>query len=151
MKPFAPLLLLTLACALLVGGCSNVTPAFTGLTASLAKLEQDANGTVTATVRFANPNLAAYNVGKGVHRVILDGTTVGTVTLARPFGIPPQANVEQTAELRLEGAGASAFAAALARGSAAFRLESTVTFQLYGDNREVIKSSSAGTVPVTSR
>ena len=150
MKKPALLLLLACVCAALVGGCSNLAPAFTGLTASLAKLEREAGGTVTATVRYANPNLAAYNVGKAVHRVTLDGAPAGTLTVARPFGIPPQANVEQKAELKLEGAGAAAVAAALARGSAYFRIESNLTFQLLGDNREVIKSSSGGTVPVTA-
>lgn len=151
MKKPAPLLLLACVCAALLAGCSNLAPAFTGLTASLVKLERDASGAVTATVRYANPNLAAYNVGRAVHRVTLDGATAGTVTIARPFGIPPQANVEQAAELKLDGAGTSAVAAALARGSASFRLESTLTFQLLGDNREVIKTSSGGTVPVSAK
>lgn len=149
-KPFALLLLASMVAALLAG-CSNITPAFAGLSATLAQLERDGSGRVQATVKFNNPNLAAYNVGKSVHRVYLDGTEVGTVNLDRPFGIPPQNAVAQDGELKLEGAGAAALQAAAARGSAAYRLETTTTFQLFGENKEVIKTSASGTVPVLAK
>ena len=54
MKKPALLLLLACVCAALLAGCSNLAPAFTGLTASLVKLERDASGAVTATVRYAS-------------------------------------------------------------------------------------------------
>lgn len=149
-KHFALLLLASMVAALFTG-CTNITPAFAGLNASLAQLERDGSGRVVATVKFNNPNLAAYNVGKSVHRVYLDGTEVGAVTLDRPFGIPPQNAVTQTGELKLEGAGGAALSAAAARGSAAYRLDTTTTFQLFGENKEVIKTSVSGTVPVVSK
>lgn len=148
-KPAALLAFATLA-ALILSACTNITPAFAGLNVVLSRLERDGAGPVTATLRFVNPNLAAYNVGKSVHRVALDGANIGTIAIERPFGIPPQTAIEQTAELRL-GGGDGAFAAALARGSAAYRLESTLTFQLLGDSREVIRSASSGTVPVAAK
>lgn len=140
-----PLLLLALI-ASLVAGCGNLTPAFTGLGATLAQVERDRSGRVQATVHFGNPNLAAYNVGRTVHRVYFDGTEVGRIELVRPFGIPPQQVVVQTGELIVTDQ--AAFDRAAARRSTGYRLDTTMTFQLTGDAREVIKSSASGTVAV---
>ena len=144
-KPVALSLLLALAASLLAG-CGNLTPAFAGLNATLTQIERDSAGRVQATIRFGNPNLAAYNVGKTVHRVYFEGSEVGRIELDRPFGIPPQRVILQTGELKVENQ--AALDQATASGSANYRLDTTMTFQLMGDNREVIKSSASGTVPV---
>ncbi|HYC70484.1 MAG TPA: hypothetical protein VEB66_04705 [Opitutaceae bacterium] len=149
-RPLA-LLLLAASAALLLSGCTNITPAFAGLNTTLGRIERDASGKVTATMRFVNPNLAAYNVSKTAHRVTLDGVSIGTVNIERPFGIPPQTTIEQVAELAVDGPGASALDAALARGSASYRVDSTLTFQLFGENKEIIKSSASGTAPMGPR
>lgn len=149
-RPLARLFLPVLS-ALLLAGCNSITPAFAGLNTTIGRIERDASGAVTATMRFVNPNLAAYNVAKSTHRVTLDGGYVGTVNVERPFGIPPQTTIEQVAPLNLKGQGAEAIAAAAEKGSASYRVESTVTFQLFGENKEVIKSSASGTVPVARK
>lgn len=145
-RPLVLFLFAALA-AVLLSGCNSVTPAFAGLGTTVSRLERDGSGKVTATLKFVNPNLAAYNVSKSTHRVALDGTHVGTVNVERPFGIPPQTTVEQVAELKVEG-GTTALDAAAAKGSASYRADTVITFQLFGENKEVIKSSASGTVTV---
>lgn len=147
MKRSLALFVLAALAAVLLSGCNSVTPAFAGLGTQVARLERDSSGKVTATLKFVNPNLAAYNVSKSTHRVALDGTHVGTVNVEKPFGIPPQSTIEQVAELKVEG-GESALAAAVERGTASYRADTVVTFQLFGENKEVIKSSASGTVTV---
>lgn len=133
--------------SVLVTGCGAPAAAFSGLNASLVKLERADDGSVLATLRFSNPNLAVYNVAKTVHRVTLDGATAGTIAIERPFGLPYSSSVEQTAVLRTEGAGA----VATGRDSAAYRMDTTLTILVYGEETRVLKTGSSGTVSITAK
>lgn len=138
------LLVLLLPLSLLLTGCSAPAAAFTGLNATLVKIERADDGTLRATLRFSNPNLAVYNVAKSIHRVTLDGKS-GAIAIEQPFGLPYSSSVEQTGVLRLEGA------LAAGRESAAYRMDTTLTILVYGEERQVVKASSSGTVAVAAK
>lgn len=133
------LLALGAAVALIVSfaACSSQIPV--GLGVELASLELSAG---TATIRYANPSVVSYNVEHSSHRVFLDGKFVGTVELKAPLGIPQQRNLEQSGTFVVDkGANISA-------GSANYRLESTLTLVLYGENLQTSKLAGSGTVVV---
>ncbi len=145
-RVLTPLFLLSLL-ALLVAGCGTSTgAAFTGLNVTLAKLERADDGTIHAALRYANPNLAVYNISKAVHRVTLDGVS-GTIAIERPFGLPYSSSVEQTGVLQMERGGAPPAAAA----SLAYRMDTTLTLLVFGAETRVVKTRSSGTVAVTAK
>lgn len=133
------LLALCAAVALLVSlaGCSSPIPV--GLGIELASLDP-AGG--KATIRYLNPSVVAYNVERSSHRVYLDGKLAGTVEIKAPIGIPQQRNLEQSGTFVAEKG------ASLPTGSASYRVESTLTLVLYGENLQTSKLSGSGTVVV---
>ncbi|MBI2514284.1 MAG: hypothetical protein HYV96_20110 [Opitutae bacterium] len=131
------LLALCAAVALVVSfsACSSQMPV--GLGIELVSLDAGAG---KATVRYLNPSVVAYNVEHSSHRVFLDGKLAGTIEIKAPLGIPQQRNLEQSGTF-VAGKGAGVPA-----GSASYRLESTLTLVLYGDNLQTSKLSGSGTV-----
>lgn len=126
----------------LLASCSSTTNATVGLRVELESIQRDGHGGATATVRIVNPNLVAYNIDRATHRIFLGDRLVGTLEAKRPLGIPAQ-NVG-----RHSGALALDKGAALAAGSASYRIESKVVLRLYGERTEDAKFSASGTVTV---
>lgn len=134
------LLALCAAVALVVSftACGSSIPVSLGV--ELASLDP-ASG--QATIRYSNPSVVAYNVERSSHRVFIDGRFVGTVELKAPLGIPQQRNAIEQNGTFVPDKGAS-----IAAGTANYRLESTLTLVLYGENLQTSKLSGSGTVVV---
>lgn len=134
------LLALCAAVALIVSFTACSSPIPVGLGVELAALDSAAG---KATIRYSNPSVVAYNIDHSSHRVFIDGRFVGTVELKAPLGIPQQRNgIEQSGTFVPEkGAG-------IAAGAANYRLESTLTLVLYGENLQTSKLTGSGMVVV---
>ena len=135
----APLLSSVLLLAALAGCSSHPPP--TGLTVALTKLERMADGTLTATLQFTNEAVVAFIVAGSRHQVFLNGQPAGMIDIKEPLGLPSEQVRTQSAKFVPTGA-------APAAGDASYRLDSTLTLLLYGDSKEVHKTSSSGTVRV---
>ncbi len=137
------LLSLFFACGALatLTSCSN-PPAMIGLRMELTSIELAVDGSTTATVQIINPNLVAYNLVSATHKIILDGRTAGVLHITRATGVAPQSVAPQSGTIDL-GKGA-----ALARGAAAYRMESKFVVRVYGDATRDSKLSSSGTVVI---
>lgn len=138
----------TLLCLFLAGGvlvaltgCSN-PPAMIGLRMELTSIELAVDGSTTATVQIINPNLVAYNLVSATHKIILDGRTVGVLNITRATGVAPQSVAPQSGTLDLDKG------TALARGAAAYRMDSKFVVRVYGDATRDAKLSSSGTVVI---
>lgn len=135
----APLLLLC-TLVLLGGGCSSKLPP-SGLEVELVKLDRAPDGVVTATLQFNNSAVLAFNIARSKHELYLNDRPAGTIDINEPLGLPQQRSLTQTGTLHVAPGG-------LPAGAASYRLESALTVLLYGDSKDTIKLSSAGTVQV---
>lgn len=144
MKKTFALLCASLGLLALLAGCYSSTK-ISGLTVELAKLEQAADGTFTATLRYTNPNVVAYNVANSTHKLSLNGKSVGTIIVNEPVGIPQQYTLTHTGRLKLP-AGMS-----LPAGTASYQMNSALILRLYGDATDKAGFTSSGTVEVVAR
>lgn len=145
-----PFLLFVIAAAFLAG-CSGPSNTTVGLKVELTRIAV-ANGATQVTWRVLNPNLVPYLIGESSHRVYLDGTLVGSLQDREALAIPSQSTQERTTALVPAGAAAErALAAAVAAGSANYRVEMNVLVRLYGDTTEKGELRAQGTVPVSSK
>ncbi len=152
MKKFLTPFLLVSLLALLGTGCSSSNTITAGLRVELTGLARAGDGTIRADWRVVNPNVVSYLLAQSTHRVFLDGTLVGTITDKEAMALPAHNHSARSTTLSSDGAAADrALAAAASAGTAAYRVESSVTIRLYGDSTERTSLSSAGTVPVTSK
>ena len=136
----------------LMAACSSKdTSGLTGLNVTLTGIERSADGSTQVRWQITNPNVVAYLVQGSSHKVWLDGSYVGTASLREPAGVARQSSHAQSAVLRMERGGESALMAALGRGSASYRVESTLTITTYGDYREEFRTTATGTVPLTGK
>lgn len=150
-KILAPLFLVTLF-AFFAAGCGGPNTTMVGLNVELGGVNRAGDGTVQVTLRVANPNIVPYLVAQASHRIYLDGVLVGTVNDKVALAVPAQSKGERTSPLVSAGPAAErTIAAAVAAGSASYRLESAVTIRLYGDNTDKSDLRGAGTVAVTAK
>ena len=152
MKKFLTPLFLIAALALLAGCSSSDTNTTAGVKIELTKVARAGDGSVQVSWRVANPNVISYLLSEANHRIYLNGVLVGTVKDREPVAITPQAHTDVTSPLISAGpAGDSALAAAATAGSAAYRVESAIVVQLYGETVDKSSLTSTGTVPVTAK
>lgn len=144
MKKTFALFFASLGLLALLAGCAS-SPKIRGLTVELAKLEQAADGTVIATLRYTNPNVVAYNVASSTHKLTLNGRSVGTITAEGAVGIPQQFTLTHTGRLKL------ANGATLPAGSAAYSMSSALILRLYGDATDKATFTNSGTVEIVTR
>ena len=153
MKKFlTPFFLVTLLA--LVAGCNssrnNNTTA--GVKIELTGLARASDGSTRVSWRVANPNVISYLVSQATHRIYLNGVLVGTVKDREPLAVTAQAHTDVTSAMTSAGpAGDSALAAAASAGSAAYRVESAIVVQLYGEMIDKSDLTATGTVPVTAK
>ena len=150
-NPLPPLLLaLVLVCGFTACGAPTYITA--GLKIEATGIERAADGTVRVTWRVQNPNVAAYLLARTAHKLSLNGTLVGTLTDTSPFGVPAQNHAERTGLMTPVNPPADAvLQQAVAQGSAAYRLDSTVHLLIVEDKTEKIPLTNSGTVPVTAK
>lgn len=139
-KPLA-LLIAFLGLLSLLAGCGSA-PRINGLMVELVQLERAADGTFTATLRYTNPNVVAYNVARSTHKLTLNGRSVGTIVAQNPVGVPPQFTLMHQGRLKLSGD------ATLPAGAADYRMDTQLTLRLFGDAVEKADFHSAGTTQV---
>lgn len=152
MKKFPAPLFLTLLFAFFAAGCGGPATTMVGLNVELGGISREGDGRVLVTWRVANPNIVPYLVAQASHRVYLDGVLVGTVGDKDALAVPAQSKGERTGALVSAGPAADrTIAAAVAAGSASYRLESTVVIRLFGDQTDKSELRGAGTVPVTAK
>jgi hypothetical protein len=141
-----------LAGGLFLAACSSKdTSGLAGLGVSLTGVERSANGVTRLHWQISNPNVVAYLVQASSHKVYLDGQYVGTAAWREPAGVARQSTLAQSVVIKIEKGGEASLAAAFARGSAGYRVESILTITTYGENREVFRTGATGTVPLTGK
>ena len=152
MKKFlTPFFLVTLFAAL-AAGCGGPNTAMVGLKVELTGLTRNGEGNTQVSWRVVNPNIVPYLVAQANHRIYLDGVLVGTITDREAAALPAQSKAERTNPLVIAGPTAErALAAAATAGTAAYRLESSVTIRLYGETTDRSDLRATGTVPVTAK
>ena len=151
-----PLLSSFLVLALVLGGLTGCTSTSTiiatGLRIELTQVQRMSNGEVQVTWRFHNPNVVSYLFSKVSLRVAMDGTQIGTIQDNSPLGLPASDHADRTGTLVLAGPSATqVLEQALARGSAPYRVDSTVWVLIVDDELEKIPLSRTGSVPVTAQ
>lgn len=151
MKQFlTPFFLVTLLA--LLAGCSSNNSTTAGVRIELTGLARASDGSTRVSWRVANPNVISYLVAEATHRIYLNGVLIGTVNDREPLAVMPQAHTDRTSSLASAGPAAdSALAAAVAAGSAAYRVESAIVVQLYGETVDKSNLTATGTVPVTAK
>lgn len=146
------LLLLTLVLGGLTSCTSTSTIIATGLRIELTQVQRMSNGEVQVTWRFHNPNVVSYLFSKVSLRVALDGTQIGTIEDKSPLGLPAANHADRTGILVPAGGAANqVIEQALARGSAPYRVDSTVWVLIVDDEIEKIPLSRTGSVPVIAQ
>lgn len=152
MKKILAPLFLTLLFAFVAVGCGGPNTTMVGLNVELAGVTRSDDGKIEVTWRVANPNIVPYLIAQASHRVYLDGVLIGTVNSKEALALPAQSKAERSSVLVSAGPAADrVVAAAAAAGSAAYRLDSTVTIRLYGETTDKSDLRAAGTVPVTAK
>jgi LEA14-like dessication related protein len=148
-----PLLLLASLLLTYFSACTSTTNVIAGdLKVALTRIERGSDKTVHAIWRVDNPNVVSYLVSKGTHKVLLNGTLIGTIIQDQPLGIPAQTKFERTSVLTLANPAAEAIIdQALAHGSADYRVESTIMLLIIDDQFEKIRLTYTGTVPVVAK
>jgi LEA14-like dessication related protein len=150
-KLLTPFLLLSLLAAFFAG-CGGPNTTMVGLQVELTGIDRAGEGNTSVSWRVVNPNIVAYLVAQANHRVYLDGVLVGTINDRDALAVPAQSKPTRTSMLEIAGPAAErALAAAVAAGSAAYRLESVVTIRLYGESTDKSDLRTSGTVPVTGK
>lgn len=150
MKKLSALVLLALVA--FTASCKNyVIPTTAGLHIDLISLERAGNE-VHVTWQVRNPNVVAYVLTQTAHRITLGGTLIGTVTDKQRVGVPSQNEVERRGVLVPSNPAAmEAINQAVAKGSAAYTLESTLWMLVLDDKIEKFTRPSSGTIPVTAK
>jgi hypothetical protein len=153
MKKLLTPLALLLGVLLFQAGCNNTgTIVVTGLRVEITGIERAADGTTTVTWNLANPNIVPYLLSRVSQKVFINDTLVGTTLDASAMAIPAQAHASRTSKLVLAGPAADRLlAAAAGQGPAAYRLETALSIQLYGEMIERGDISGAGSVTVTAK
>jgi hypothetical protein len=147
-----PLLLLSLILSGLTGCSSTSKIISSGLRVELTRVERDSSGAVQVTWRVHNPNVVSYVFSKSAHKLSLDGAVVGTIEDVAPLGVPQLSQADRVATLVSSGAAASqVIDQAIPRGSASYRLDSTIWVLIIDDELEKIALAGAGTVPVSTK
>ncbi|HEX2860019.1 MAG TPA: hypothetical protein VHN79_00180 [Lacunisphaera sp.] len=146
-----PLFLLLILCGLTA--CSSTKEIIAnGLRVEVTRVQRDGNGAIEVTWRVHNPNIVPYVFSKTTHKLSLDGTLIGTLEDTSPLGVPQSNVVERTGTLvPAGGAATQAIEQALARGTAAYRQDSSIWILIIDDELEKVVLNSAGTVPVTGQ
>ncbi|SDR86918.1 hypothetical protein [Opitutus sp. GAS368] len=151
MKKFLAPFFLVASLALLAG-CSSSNNITAGVKIGLTGLARASDGSTRVSWRVINPNVISYLVSQTTHRIYLNGVLIGTVIDREPLAVLPQAHSERTSPLASAGPAAdSALAAAATAGSGAYRVESTIVVQLYGETTDKSNLTATGTVPVTAK
>jgi len=149
---FAPVLLLTLLAACVLGCRNTSVIVATGLRVELTAITNHADGTVSASWRMVNPNIVSYLLSSTSHKVYLNGTLVGTITDHEPLGVPASSNVDRTATLAGGDAAASrALAEAVTKGSGTYRVDSQIVIRIYDETLEKASLTNSGTVTVAAK
>ena len=147
--------LLWLSCSVLfLAGCSGYdrNALFVGLSVELTGIKRADDGTVSVTWNMVNPNVTSYLMARVSHKVFLNGAFVGSTVDAEPMAVPAQHTVGRVSKLALAGPAAGQLVAdAVARGRAAYRLDSQLLILLYSDTTEKAAITHSGTVPVTGK
>jgi len=148
-----PLLLLA---GLLICGfsaCSNTSAIIAGeLKVALSKIERAGDGNVQVTWVVENPNVVPYLISKGTHKVMLNGTPVGTIVQDTPLGVPANNRLERTGSLVLAGPAAGPIIdQAVSQGSAAYLVDSTVFLLILDDKFEKVHLTRSGSVAVVAK
>lgn len=148
-------------CALFLAGlllcsfsaCSNTSEIIAGeLKIALAKVERMGDGSVQVTWVVQNPNVVSYLISKGSHKVMLNGTQVGTIVQDLPLGVPANNQLERTGLLVPAGpAAAAVIDQAVQQGSAAYQLDSTIYLLILDDKFEKLRLTRSGTVAVVAK
>lgn len=148
-KALLPFCLLALLAAL-VSGCTNTSKLVSrGLKAEVTSIVRAPDGSVTASWRVTNDNIVAYIFNRVRAKIYLNGTYLGLLTNDTPLAIP--ANTMSVRSGKVTGgdpAARRALDAAVAQGSASYRVDSQVTICIYDDTFEESKLTAAGTVTV---
>ena len=152
MKKFLTPFFLIVMLAALVAGCSSNNSTTAGLKVELTGLTRAGDGGTRVAWRVVNPNVISYIVAQVRLRVYVDGVLIGTVTERDPLAVPAQSHADRASPLVSAGSDAERkLAAASAAGAGAYRLESAVLVQLYGDITDKSNLIATGTVPVTTK
>lgn len=152
-KSFTPLLWL-ICSTLFVAGCSSydAKTIAVGLSVELTGIERASDGTVAVTWNLVNPNVASYLLTRVSNKIYLDGNLVGTALDTNPMAFPAQQSVSKVTRLTLAGPeGERRIAAAAGRGHAAYRVETQIIIQLYGETTEKGTLVHSGSVQVTGK
>lgn len=152
MKKFLTPLFLIASLALLAGCSSSNNNTTAGVKIELTGVARASDGSTRVSWRVANPNVISYLVSQSTHRIYLNGVLIGTVLDREPVAVMPQAHTDVTSLLTSAGPAADAALAATATtGSAAYRVESAIVIQLYGEMIDKSSLTATGTVPVTAK
>ena len=149
---YTPVLLLTLLAACVLG-CRNTSVIIaTGLRVELTAITNNADGTVSASWRMVNPNIASYLLSSTSHKVYLNGVLLGTITDHEPLGVPASTSVDRASKLGAGDAAASrTLAEAMTKGSGNYRVDSQIVIRIYDETVEKATLTNSGTVPVVAK
>jgi hypothetical protein len=151
MKRLSPVIFCLAGLFFLAGCSSKDLPGLTGLGVTLIGIERSADGATQVHWQLNNPNVVAYLIQASSHKIYLDGRLVGTAATREPVGLNRQSTQNQSAIMQLDKGSEAALAAALARGTSTYRLESNLTITTYGDYREEYRTNASGTVSLTGK
>ncbi len=142
-----------IAALFVLSSCTNTSEIITtGLKVELTKVARSIDGTIHVTWKVRNPNVVSYLVDHSTHKVILDGTQVGTFTDDVRLGVPVQSEAEHTNVLVPSNAQAAEHVAQLvAKGSASYQLNSFIVLLLYDDETSKSTLVGSGSVPVVAQ
>ena len=150
-KLFLPLMRWTLL-AVLLAGCSGPNIISVGLHIELEHIDRAADGSVLVTWRMLNPNIATYLVKMSSHKIMLNGTLIGTTAQKGPLGLPAQQNAEETTPLVSAGAAADqVITAAAAAGTASYKVDTDIVIQLFDEALDRSTLTNSGTVKVAAK
>jgi len=145
--------LVILAGLLAASGCNSTSRLLaTGLEVELTGLERQTDGSVAVSWQFSNSNIAPYLISRQIHKIQLNGTTIGTITEKEALALPATSHAGRTATLTGLDANANrVLGEAVAAGSANYRLDTQITILIFDDNDEKSVLAHSGTVKVTAK
>lgn len=156
MKKLFPLFLAGILAGILAGSfsaCASKSAVIAGdLKIVLSRIERERDGTLQVSWQVDNPNVVSYLFSKGVHKIMLNGTYIGTITQNDPLGIPANTKLERTVSLvPHDSVAKSTIDQAVIQGTASYLVESTVMLLIIDDDFEKIHFTRSGTVPIVSK
>lgn len=151
-SPLLRLLALTAAFALVfLGGCLGNTK-LRGLAVELVGIQASAADAgaaqLTVTIRFINENVIPIAAARSVHRLALNGVSLGRITSDRPLGLPQLGSESQALTLRVDAATVAQLRRMQAAGTANYHLESAI-FVEAGDDRLESRTSATGAIDLS--